>query len=101
MLWNLWLNYARSVFLKEVSWKILEIKVPRDIAKSPRAMEAVFSSLYSASAGSWWKRVSKGFLLHWYSFEIASINGQIHFFVYIQEPFKNLFESQVYAQYPV
>lgn len=98
--WHLWLGKVQAEHLKGVSWVLLEIKVPRDVAKSPRAMEAVLSSLYSVFAGSWWMRVMKGFLQSWYSLEIVSINGNVRFFIYTQKFFRNLVESQIYAQYP-
>jgi len=104
LFWTTWVNNARLKTLRGLNWKLLEIKVPRDIVKSPRAMETVLDSLYSSpKSGGWFKRMKSGFkgnLAPWHSFEIASINGQIHFFVYLQESFRNLFESQIYAQYP-
>jgi len=98
--WNLWLIQVRFNYLKNTPWVLLEIKVPRDIEKSPRAMEVVITSLHSTYAGKWWARVLDGFLPSWYSFEIASINGNIHFFIYTQKFARNFVESQVYAQYP-
>jgi len=98
--WSRWLSYVRDLFLRNISWTLLEIKLPREIYKSPKAMEVVLTSLYSASEGGWWDRVWKGFLAHWYSLEVASINGDIRFFIYTQKSLRNLVESQVYAQYP-
>lgn len=100
LFWNTWLNQRRLQFLKTFSWVLLEIRVPRDVAKSPRAMEAVLSPLYSTYLGGWWKRVWGGFLPGWYSLEIASINGSVRFFLRTQKSLKNLVESQIYAQYP-
>lgn len=99
LFWNTWLNQKRLQFLKTFSWILLEVRVPRDIGKSPKAMEAVLSSLFSASSGSWWKRFFHGFLPGWYSLEIASINGSVRFFVRAQKSYRNLVESQIYAQY--
>jgi len=39
-------------------------------------------------------------LQSWYSLEIVSINGNVRFFIYTQKFFRNLVESQIYAQYP-
>ncbi len=98
--WNTWLNQRQLGFLKTFSWVLLEIRVPRDIGKSPKAMEAVLSSLYNSSSGSWWKRVWEGFLPPWYSLEIASINGSVRFYIRAQKSYRNFVESQIYAQYP-
>ncbi len=95
-----WLNRVRARFLKGISWVLLEMKLPRDIAKSPKAMETVLISLHSVYAGEWLQRVKNGFLPWWYSLEIASINGSVCFYIYTQAPYKNLVQSQIYAQYP-
>ncbi|MFH0803902.1 MAG: hypothetical protein V1877_02195 [Candidatus Tagabacteria bacterium] len=100
LFWESWLNYIHSVFIRNLSWVLLEIKIPREIAKSPRAMEVVLSALYNIRDGNLVDRFWKGFLRLWYSLEIVSIGGQIHFFLYIQTPLRNLVESQIYAQYP-
>ena len=99
LFWNSWLSQKRLQFLRTFSWILLEVRVPRDISKSPKAMEAVLSSFFSASAGSWWKRVWGGFLPGWYSLEIASINGRVHFYIRVQKSLRNFVESQIYAQY--
>lgn len=103
LFWGTWVNNARLKNLSELKWKLLQIKVPREVAKSPKAMEMVFQALYSAPRkGGWFKSMKssfKGGLSVWHSLEIASIDGQIYFFVYLQDAFRNLFESQIYAQY--
>ena len=100
LFWESWLNYIHSVFIRNLSWVLLEIKIPREIMKSPKAMEVVLSALYNIRDGNLIERFWKGFLRLWYSLEIISIGGQIHFFIYIQTPLRNLVESQIYAQYP-
>ncbi len=100
LFWETWLNRVRARFLKGINWVLLEMMVPRDIAKSPKAMETVLTSLHSVYAGNWLQRVKNGFLPWWYSLEIVSINGSVHFYIYAQAPYKNLVQSQIYAQYP-
>ena len=36
----------------------------------------------------------------WFSFEIASFGGEIHFYMRIPEPFRNTAEFVIYSQYP-
>ncbi len=98
--WKLWLYYIRSRFVSKIDWTILEIKLPREIMKGPRAMEVVLNMLYQPSDGNFLDKYWKGFLRPWFSLEIASIGGKIHFFVYTQRFFRNLVEAQIYAQYP-
>jgi hypothetical protein len=100
LFWELWLVYIRIRYLKELSWILLEIKIPKEIEKSPRAMEAVFSAIHTTRSGNLIERFWQGFLTPWFSFEITSFNGNIHFFVYTQKFFKKMIESQIYAHYP-
>ena len=98
--WILWVYYVRSSFVSKIDWVLLEIKLPREIHKTPKAMEVVFNALHNTSDGGFFMKYWNGFVRSWFSLEIASINGDIHFFVYAQRFFRNLVESQIYSQYP-
>lgn len=98
--WHSWVRQLRTRFIKNLTWTLLEIKLPRDISKSPRAMEVILNALHQTSDGNFIKKYWKGFLRMWFSLEIVGINGHIHFFVYTQTSFRNLVEAQFYAQYP-
>lgn len=100
ILWDVWIIYIRTRWVENTPWVLLEIKLPREIAKSPRAMEIVLTSLHSTRQGNLYERFWDGYLTMWYSLEIASINGEVHFFVYTPAYFRNLVESQFYSQYP-
>lgn len=101
MAWNLWLTYIQTVFLKSLKWKLLEIKPPKDIFKSPAAMELVLNSLYqTGGTGNWFDKHWKGNLRNYFSLEIVSEEGSIHFYIRTIEKFRKIIESQVYAQYP-
>lgn len=99
--WDIWRIYVKTYWLHNYGgYMLLEIKLPREITKSPRAMELVFNSLHNTRKGNLLEQYWQGFLTTYYSFEIASINGEVHFFVYVQRFFKHFVESQLYAQYP-
>lgn len=98
--WKLWVYYIRAYFVSKLDWTILEIKLPREILKGPQAMEVVLNMFHQTRDGSLYEKYWKGFLRAWFSLEIASINGEIHFFVCTQSFFRNLVEAQIYAQYP-
>lgn len=101
MAWNLWLSYIQTVFLKGLKWTLLEIKPPKDVFKSPAAMELVLNSLYAgAQGGDWYTKYWKGEVSLWHSLEIISIEGQVRFFIRTPEKFKKMIEAQIYAQYP-
>ncbi len=99
--WRFWLLHAHQKHQASIDWIMLEIKLPREIFKSPLAMENVLNSLLQASGlAVWWKRKILGNLPIYSSLEIASIEGTIHFYFRIQRRFRNLVESNLYAQYP-
>ncbi|MCX6756757.1 MAG: hypothetical protein NTW35_01200 [Candidatus Nomurabacteria bacterium] len=99
--WRFWLLYANQKHQSKIDWIMLEIKLPREIFKSPLAMENVLTSLmHSSGIPVWWKRKILGNLPIFSSLEIASIEGTIHFYFRVQRRFRNLVESNLYAQYP-
>jgi hypothetical protein len=95
-------NLNRLRYLTSLEWVILEIKIPRDINKSPKAMEQIFAALYGIYFGpvKWKEKFFKGKVPDWFVFEIAGTGGEIHFYVRTPKKFRNLVESQIYAQYP-
>ena len=80
---------------------MLEVKLPREITKSPLATEvAITGFLQSAGASTVYARNFEGKLPHYGSLEIASIEGVIHFYIRVQRKFRTLMETNFYAQYP-
>lgn len=96
-----WLKYKRAEFIKNIAWITLEIKLPREITKSPVAMESVLEAFQQGGGlSNWWDKYRKGNMLNWFSLEIASFGGDIHFYIRTNKKFKNIIESYIYAQYP-
>jgi len=81
---------------------MLEIKIPQDIVRPLRAMEAVFSAFWGSydPPTKWKERHFKGKRILGASFEIAGIDGVPHFFVRLPASNRKLLESSIYAQYP-
>ena len=99
--WNVWLSYIQTEFLRSIKWVLLEIKPPKEVHKSPQAMELVLNALYqTGGTGTWYDKYWKGNLRNYFSLEIVSIEGKIHFYVRTAEKFRKIIESQIYAQYP-
>ena len=98
--WELWVHYVRARYINNLSWILLEMKLPRDIAKSPRAMEVFLNSLHTTRTGNLIEQYWNGFLTAWFSLEIVGINGEVHFYIYTQKFFRKVVEAQIYAQYP-
>lgn len=100
--WDFRLYYLRRQFVKKMNWKILEVKVPKEIMKSPKAMEQIFASMYSIYSFviPKWDKYLKGKVNEWISFEMVGQNGGVHFYVYYPAGRRKLIESAIYAQYP-
>ena len=80
---------------------MLEIKMPKEIEKTPLAMELVFSALHSTGGESHWyalKILGKRRVCS--SLEIVSKGGNIKFFVWTSKKFRKVVESAFYSQYP-
>jgi len=97
---NLWLRYVRTKWISNINWVMLEIKLPKEIHKTPLAMEVVLNSLYQTPSGQWNEWYFKGRVMNWFSLELVSIEGSVHFFIRTNVMYKNIIEAQIYAQYP-
>ncbi len=93
--------YIQQKHLNSIDWLMLEVKLPREINKSPYAAELAISSLLqSGGLSNKYGKYFKGNMPVFGSLEIASMEGVIHFYIRIQRKFKALVESNFYAQYP-
>jgi len=99
--WNMWITYKRTEFFAKQTYVLLEIRLPKEIFKSPLSMELFFNSLYQTGGETTWiDRWWKGQTRPWFSLELVSIDGSIHFFIWTRAGFKNLIESTLYSQFP-
>ena len=79
---------------------LLEIKLPRDINKSPAAMEMVLEGIWEDVVGTLTDVFIKGRVRDFFSLEIVSLGGEVKFFIWALPKWKNIIESRIYAQYP-
>jgi hypothetical protein len=96
-----WKEYSEKMFLIKQNDILLEIKPPAETEKSPKIMEQVFASLYTFSGiNKFEKYCGWRPLQDRFSFEIASLEGDIHFYVLCPSVMRNPVEAHIYAQYP-
>ncbi|MFZ2500821.1 MAG: hypothetical protein WAW90_02415 [Minisyncoccia bacterium] len=99
--WTLWIVLRRSEFIAAQPCVLLEIKPPRNLVKTPLAMEAFLSSIHiGPGEATWYAKLIVGSVRPWWSLEIASFEGQVHFFIWTRAKFRRIIEGQLYAQYP-
>src|SRR3989344_1593378 len=100
-LFNAWVYYKRVKFRQKEDSVLLEIKLPREIMKSPLAMEVIFGSFFQGGGeATWIDRIWKGQTRPWFSLEIVSIGGNVRFFIWTRLKHRSILESQIYSQYP-
>ena len=97
---RIWYVFNRSEFIAGKKYILLEIKPPRNLVKTPIAMEAFLSSMHLTGGESTWYQRFTGGIRPFFSLEIASFEGKTHFFIWTRADFRRLIESQMYAQYP-
>lgn len=99
--WVRWVQYRRRAFNAKQNYILLEVRMPRDTRKSPLSMEGIFANLHHAPGESnWFKLYWNGSVRPWWSFEIVSLGGRIHFYIWTREVYRRLIESSFYSQYP-
>ena len=98
--WYTWRHYLLVSYISKQEWVLLEIRLPKEINKSPKAMEVIFEMMNQGYEGSWYDRFKEGTVRTWFSLEVVSLEGRVHFFIRTIKLFKNLIESAIYAQYP-
>ena len=97
---NLWMRYIRTEYIIKEGSVLLEIKLPKETMKSPLAMEIFFTSLYQTGSATYIDTYWKGKVRPWFSLELVSVEGKVKFFIWTVKKYRNLVESQLYAQYP-
>src|SRR3989338_6400923 len=97
---ELWMKYIRLDYIKKAGEVLLEIRVPKIIEKTPRAMELFFMAMYETGAVEYNETYFEVKVRPWFSYEIASFGGDVHFYVWTLSKYRNVLEAQLYAQYP-
>ena len=81
--WDFWLLYLHVRFVRGISWKLLEIKIPKNVLKTPKAMEQIFAAAHTpysygiAPFDKYWKGKEDP----WMSFELIGRAGDSHFYL--------------------
>ena len=99
--WTLWIHYVQQDFISGIDFILLEIIPPRDVLRSPKAMELfITNALYHWSMKGGREEYWQGAVWFWFSLELVSIEGQVHFYLRTPSRVRSLIETQMYAQYP-
>ena len=94
-----WRNNSKVNVIQSTASDLLVLEIPRANDKKELAAEQLFASLHGIFRDKKELRLNDGVQEH-LSFEIASVNGQIRFYVWVPKALRSFVEGQIYSQYP-
>ena len=94
-----WRNNRKVEAAPDIDGELLVLEIPKANDKSELAAEQLFASLHGILRDKEELKLNGGHQEH-LSFEIASVNGQIRFYVYVPKTLRSFVEGQIYSQYP-
>jgi len=98
-----WITW--EVWDKKRKYTFLELIPPEEVKKPFKAMEDVFNVLWTIfyNSPNWKERWCEGVptkFVSWFSLEIVSIKGEIHFYMRIEKKFVDEVKATFYSHYP-
>lgn len=84
------------------NYAVLEIRIPREMDKSPKAMAQVLGSLHMLgnAPGNWHEKYLDGQVPLWMSLEIVKMGGELHFYIRALKKNRHLVEVAFFSNYP-
>jgi len=94
--------WRREAYRKKIRWVVLELVIPRLIEKSPRLMDQFFQALHALrnDADHLDEKYIDGETTQRYSVEMASFEGQVHFYMRIPAKQRDMIEAAFLSYYP-
>ena len=70
--WEAWRMHLHYQWITGIKWKLLEIKVPKTILKTPKAMEQIFAAAHAPYTYGirFYNKYLKGQEEYWMAFEL-------------------------------
>ena len=96
------MNWRQIDFQSHVKFVVLEIIMPRENIRSPRAMEQIFLAMHGLgnAPGDPNEKYIEGEVPRRISLEIVSFGGETHFYVRMYHKRRNLVEAAFFSHYP-
>ena len=97
-----WLFWKQEEFKEKMPFILVELRMPREVRKSPRAMEQILSAIHALRnfAGDFGELWIDGEITRWYSLEMVSFGGEVHFYLRMYKKQRDLIEAAFYSYYP-
>lgn len=94
-----WKYYVVREFISKIEWVVLEIKLPKEQHKTPKSMEIVMNVFQQFPPTNLYEEWWTGKIVSWFSLELVSIEGKVHFFIRTDKTHKKLVENTIYSQF--
>ncbi len=100
-----WLFLRQSIYKSKCKYTVLEMLIPREILKSPQAMEQVLTGMHSLrnAPGKFNEHLSEkyweGEVTNWFTLEFISIGGDVHFYIRCLAKRRALVEASFFSYY--
>jgi hypothetical protein len=88
--WSVWVRYVRAKNFLSIKYALFELRLPKETFKSPLAMEVFLNSLHNTAQGNFYGQYWRGETRPWYSLEIASVEGQVKFYIWTEDRRKKM-----------
>jgi hypothetical protein len=101
LLLKMYIDSNRSAFMASQEYVLMEVVPPQEIEKTPAAMELFLTALHQTGGeATWYDKYVLGKVRAWFSLEMVSVGGSVHFYIWSRKGFMRLIESQLYSQFP-
>ena len=99
---KIWLFYVKKHYIVNLKWVNLQVSVPVEVLKTPKAMEQIFAAAHGTfSFGiKWYDKWWNGEVENWSSFEIVADSAGPRFYVRVVAGAQKMLEAAIYSQYP-
>ena len=99
--WIYWIHYIRYKFWFSQETVLLEIQLPAEVTKNPKAMELVLTAMWNSGGEvTFIKRIWEGSFRPVWSLEISSNEGRVNYYLHLRRSLKSAVEARLYGQFP-
>lgn len=102
IMFDFWIFSVVAEHYHSNRYVVLDIKVPRELEKSPKLMENVVEGMWTVlgEIRNFMEIVCWGDWQDYFSLEIAGTEGKVHFAIWLRDERIDFFKSHIYAQFP-
>ncbi|MBI2279030.1 MAG: hypothetical protein HYU81_03145 [Candidatus Brennerbacteria bacterium] len=99
---SFWLFVRQERFKRKEEYVLLELRIPREVKKSPQAMEEVLMAVHALrnAPGTFKEKYLDGEITRIFALELVSFGGEARFFIRMNAGMRGVVEAALYSFYP-